>query len=191
MVHFAKIFIIASVVVAPALAVPLPFDADVDLVVRDPFSFKRMWRKVKNTVNVIRPFVKPIANIAKRLPGPAGHIAGVASNVINKIPRELQEEVFTRAMQDELAARGYEVEFDARDYDEALEARDDGVVDLEAREFFSVLAREYADALEARDFDEELAARDFISELEARGFGGDELEVREPEPESLSYDELD
>jgi hypothetical protein len=186
MVHFAKFFIIASVVVAPALAVPLPLDADLDLVVRDPFSFKKMWRKVRNTVNVVRPFVKPFANLAKNLPGPAGRIAGVASNVVNRIPRELQEEVFTRALQDELEARGYEVEFDARDYDEALEARDDGAVDLEAREFFSVLAREYADALEARDFDDELAARDF---LEARGLDGDELEVREPEP--LSYDELD
>jgi hypothetical protein len=178
MVHFAKFFIIASVVVAPALAVPLPLDADLDLVVRDP-SLGSLWRKVKKTVNVVRPFIRPIANIARKLPGPAGHIAGIAGRVLNKFPRELQEGLFTRALQEELAARGYEVQLDARDYDDALEAREDGTVDLEAREIFSVLAREYVDALEARDFDDELAARDII----------DELEVREPEPEL--YDELD
>jgi len=91
--------------------------------------------------------------------------------------------------QEELAARGYEVQFDARDYEDSLETRDDiGMVDLETREFFSVLARAYADALDARDFDDELAARDFFCELDARDII-DELEIREPEPE-LPYDNM-
>jgi len=51
-------------------------------------------------------------------------------SLLNKIPRELQEELFTRALQDELAAKSKSM---------LVEARDDiGMVDLETREFFSV-----------------------------------------------------
>jgi hypothetical protein len=202
MVHFTKFFVIATIVVTPALAVPLPLDdTGVDLVIRDPFfkkffrriNPKKVWNGVKKVANVARKVIKTAAPFAAMVPGPIG----VAGRVATFIPRELQEELFTRALQKELAARGYEVQFDARDYEDRLEAREDGMVDLETRELFNVLARDYADALEARDFDDELAARDFVSKLDARGFGGDEfeardeLEVREPEPELLSYDELD
>jgi hypothetical protein len=201
MVHFAKFFVIATIVVT-ALAVPLPLDnTDVDLVIRDPNFFKKfvrrinpkkIWRGVKKVANVARKVIKTAAPFAAVIPGPIG----VAGRVASFIPRELQEELFTRALQKELTARGYEAQFDARDYEDPLKARED--VDLETRELFNVLARDYADALEARDFDDELAARDFVSKLDAREFDGDEfeardieLEVREPEPELLSYDELD
>jgi hypothetical protein len=206
MVHFTKLFIIAAIVISPALAVPLPLEDDAALVIREPFGKwfrrlnpKKIWNGVKKGVNAARKIVKTVAPFAALVPGPIG----VAGRVATFIPRELGEKLFVRALEEELAARGFDVQFESRAYDDALEARDDRIVDLEAREFIKALAREYVDTLEARDYDDELAARDFLSNLDVRGLEieardlVDELEVREPEYElknylrELSYDELD
>jgi hypothetical protein len=189
------------------LAVPLPLENDVDLVIREPFGKwlrrlnpKKIWNGVKSGFNTVRKIAHTIGPIASKFPGPVGAIGRIA----NKFPRELEEGLFVRALEEELVARGFDVQFESRECDDALDVRDDGTVDLEAREFMSALAREYVDALEARDYDDELAARDFLSNLDVRGLELEardlieELEVREPEFDSsenylreLSYDELD
>jgi hypothetical protein len=207
MVHFTKLFIIAAIVITPALAVPLPLEDDVGLVIREPFkkwfrrlSPKKIWNGVKKGINTFRKIAHAVGPILSKAPG----AMGAAGRMASMVPRELEEGLFARALEEELAARGFDVQFESREYDDALEARDDGTVDLEAREFINALAREYVDTLEARDYDDELAARDFFSNLDVRGLEleardlVDELEVREPEFDSsenylreLSYDELD
>jgi len=163
MVHFTKVFIIATLTVAPALAAPLHFDQDdVDLMTREPWSLRGAFRKVTGVV-------RSVSKVASFVPGPIGIAAGVASRIVR---REVEDDLYTRAVQDELDARGYEIQLDLREVDD-------------------VEARDISDTLSARDNIYTLRARAFVDsiEMEARSELSDDLEAREPT--ELPFDELD
>jgi hypothetical protein len=163
MVHFTKVFIIATLAVAPALAAPLHFDQDdVDLMTREPFSLRRAFNRVRNVV-------RRVSNVARFVPGPIGMAAGVASRIVR---REVEDDLYTRAVQDELDARGYDIQLDLREVDD-------------------VEARDISDTLSARDNAYTLRARAFVDsiEMEARSELSDDLNAREYAESPL--DELD
>jgi len=167
MVHIAKVLIAASIVAAPAFAIPIEVDDATiqELLRRDPSFFSKIGGAIKGVVNKVAPVLSKVNNIAKKVapiasmvPGPIG----AAARVYSFLPRE-ELEFYSRQINEEL---------EARDYEEALMTRGLQLTD-------TLQARDDGDELAARALEEdELYERQFV---DAEDLGTREnLESREP-----------
>lgn len=134
MVHITKVLIAASIVAAPAFAIPIEVDDATiqELLRRDPSFFSKIGGAIKGAVNKVAPVLSKVNNIAKKVapiasmvPGPIG----AAARVYSFLPRE-ELEFYARQINEELEARDYEALMtrDAEDLgiraDQSLESRE-------------------------------------------------------------------